>query len=46
MRLLSDSAESPLLNPTLPAASLRPRISQIRSGFNPARPADAVPWRS
>jgi hypothetical protein len=39
MRLLSESAESPLLNPALPAASLGLRISQIRSGFSPTRTA-------
>lgn len=33
MRLLSDLAESPLLNPELPAEELRSRVRQIRSGF-------------
>jgi hypothetical protein len=35
MRLLSDPAESPLLNPVLPPEELRSRVCQIRSGFNP-----------
>jgi hypothetical protein len=33
MRLLSDLAGSPLLNPTLPAEDLRCRVRQIRAGF-------------
>jgi hypothetical protein len=33
MRLLSDMAESPLLNQALPAEDLRSRVCQIRSGF-------------
>lgn len=37
MRLLSDLAESPLLNPELPAEELRSRVHQIRSGFEPRR---------
>jgi hypothetical protein len=37
MRLLSDLAESPLLNPERPAAELRSRVRQIRSGFEPTR---------
>jgi len=37
-RLLSDSAESPLLNPALPQEDLRSRIHQIRSGFAPRAP--------
>lgn len=34
-RFLSDPAESPLLNPTLPPETLRSLICQIRSGFGP-----------
>lgn len=34
-RLLSDVAQSPLLNHALPAHDLRSRIRQIRSGFGP-----------
>jgi hypothetical protein len=37
MRLLSDVAESPLLNPALPPEELRSRIRQIRSGFTPCQ---------
>jgi hypothetical protein len=37
MRLLSDVAESPLLNPALPHEELRSRVRQIRSGFRPCR---------
>jgi hypothetical protein len=44
MRLLSDVAKSPLLNPALPPEELRSRVCQIRSGFNPRRFA-ADPWR-
>jgi hypothetical protein len=33
VRLLSDMAESPLLNQALPAEDLRSRVCQIRSGF-------------
>jgi hypothetical protein len=36
-RLLSDSAESPLLNPAQPPEDLRSRVRQIRSGFKPRR---------
>jgi len=32
-RLVSDPAESPLLNPALPPEELRSRVHQIRSGF-------------
>jgi len=35
MRLLSDPAESPLLNQALPPEELRSRVRQIRSGFRP-----------
>ena len=38
-RLLSDLAESPLLNPALPPEELCSRVRQIRSGFTPHRPA-------
>jgi hypothetical protein len=34
MRLLSDLAASPLLNPDLPPEDLRSRVFQIRSGFS------------
>ena len=37
MRLLSDVAESPLLNPALPPDELRSRVRQIRSGFRRRR---------
>ena len=37
MRLLSDLAESPLLNPALAPEELRSRVRQIRSGFRPCR---------
>lgn len=37
MRLLSDPAESPLLNPALPAEDLRSSVRQIRSGFERGR---------
>ena len=37
MRLLSDLAASPLLNPALPPDELRSRVHQIRSGFNDPR---------
>jgi hypothetical protein len=37
MRLLSDCAQSPLLNPALPPEDLRSRVRQIRSGFRPRR---------
>ena len=36
VRLLSDFAESPLLNATLRAEDLRSQVCQIRSGFRPA----------
>ncbi|MEX2614402.1 MAG: hypothetical protein WD380_12555 [Gaiellaceae bacterium] len=36
-RLLSDLAESPLLNPALPSEELRSRVHQIRSGFTIGR---------
>jgi hypothetical protein len=39
MRLLSDLAESPLLNSELPSEELRSRVHQIRSGFMIRRPA-------
>lgn len=45
MRLVSDLAESPLLNPALPPEELRSRVRQIRSGFRPRRLA-AYPRRS
>lgn len=35
VRLLSDVVGSPLLNPEVPAAELRSRVRQIRSGFRP-----------
>lgn len=35
LRLLSDPAESPLLNPGLPTELLRSRVHQIRLGFHP-----------
>lgn len=35
MRLLTDIAQSPLLNQALPAEDLRSRVRQIRSGFTP-----------
>jgi hypothetical protein len=35
LRLLSDVAQSPLLNRALPPEDLRSRIRQIRSGFRP-----------
>jgi hypothetical protein len=35
MRLLSDVAQSPLLNPARPPEELRSRICQIRYGFSP-----------
>ncbi len=35
MRLLSDVANSPLLNPKLPPEELRARVNSIRSGFRP-----------
>jgi hypothetical protein len=38
-RLLSDVAESPLLNRDVPAGVLRLRVCQIRSGFAPRRVA-------
>jgi hypothetical protein len=41
MRLLSDVAESPLLNPALPPEELRSRVRQIRYGFNPRRLREA-----
>jgi hypothetical protein len=41
MRLLSDVAESPLLNSALPPEELRSRVRQIRSGFNPRRLREA-----
>jgi hypothetical protein len=34
MRLLADGAESPLLNPGLPAEDVRSRLRQIRAGFD------------
>jgi hypothetical protein len=34
MRLLTDIAQSPLLDPALPAEELRSRVRQIRSGFH------------
>jgi hypothetical protein len=34
MRLLSDVASSPLLNPALPTQDLRSRVNSIRSGFS------------
>lgn len=34
MRLLTDLAQSPLLNQTVPAEELRSRVRQIRSGFH------------
>ena len=37
MRLLSDLAGSPLLNPERPPEELRSRVRQIRSGFTPVR---------
>lgn len=37
MRLLSDFAQSPLLNPELPTEDLRSRVRQIRSGFGSRR---------
>jgi hypothetical protein len=37
VRLLSDVAGSPLLDPALPAEVLRWRVSQIKSGFSPRR---------
>ena len=37
MRLLSDFADSPLLNPALPPESLRWSVRQIRAGFSPGR---------
>jgi hypothetical protein len=37
MRLLSDLAESPLLNPALSPEELRSRVRQIRSGFRTCR---------
>jgi hypothetical protein len=43
MRLLSDVAESPLLNSALPPEELRSRVRQIRSGFNPRRLHEAGP---
>jgi hypothetical protein len=39
-RLLSDVTGSPLLNPQLPAEDLRRRVQRIRSGFEPAVPAE------
>jgi hypothetical protein len=39
MRLVSDVAESPLLNPTRPQEELRSRVRQIHSGFEPSRAA-------
>lgn len=42
MRLLSDIAQSPLLNPLLPTEDLRSRVRQIRSGFRLAT-SDARP---
>ena len=38
MRLLSDSAGSPLLNPARPREELRSRVRQIRSGSGPPAP--------
>ena len=38
MRLLSDLAASPLLNPQLPPEDLRSRVRQIRLGFASAAP--------
>jgi hypothetical protein len=37
MRLISDPAASPLLNPRLPSEDLRSRVFQIRSGFSARR---------
>lgn len=37
MRLVSDLAGSPLLNPALPPEELRSRVVQIRSGFSASR---------
>jgi hypothetical protein len=37
MRLLSDVAQSPLLNPALPTEDLRARLLHIRTGFRPRR---------
>jgi len=37
VRLLSDLAGSPLLNPERPPEELRSRVRQIRSGFEPTR---------
>lgn len=37
VRLLSEFADSPLLNPALPPESLRSRVRQIRAGFSPGR---------
>jgi hypothetical protein len=51
LRLLSDVAESPLLNPALPAEDVRARTCRIRSGFQPrpltapvAEPTSADPY--
>jgi hypothetical protein len=37
LRLLSDLAGSPILNPALPSEDLRSRVFQIRSGFSSRR---------
>ena len=37
LRLLTDLAGSPLLNPAQPPEELRSRVRQIRSGFRPCR---------
>jgi hypothetical protein len=42
MRLLSDVARSPLLNPALAPEDLRSRVRQIRSGFRVATPEASV----
>jgi hypothetical protein len=39
MRLLSEPAQSPLLNLELPPEELRSRVRQIRAGFRPRQPA-------
>jgi hypothetical protein len=50
LRLVTDVAESPLLNPVLPCEDVRARVRQIRAGFRPApltapSPGDGAPPR-
>lgn len=44
MRLVSDPASSPLLNPDVPEDELRSRILQIRAGLQPRRASFSSRW--